>query len=396
MVVNDKDKELETPQPQDTPQPTTPTPTNSLEYLALANKANADAHWGMLDTMGERVAQRNAEIEQAQKNRDESLRKANEARENHTSTLGALWQKQKPEYDEDRAKRVRNNAIIQSFGDMMNAALRGYFAFRPQGAGVYPNISENSPLKNIEELNRMREQYLKRNEEWKNLGYEIEESEAEAKVKAAESLAKLMDAEYKEALKRGENAEEALQSAYEAALKAQYEGNKAIATAWGKEEAEGRRDARAKYTADRADARAAAQIASRTSGSEKADNDDEEVYDVVNAVEALYGESALKDMDQVTTSVKPHEFIKGKEVTTTSTRKVTWGNLTDAQRKNLYHKYKDDPRAKLYAMGVNNGTLGNAAEEIKSLSDEQVEYVLIVAGDRPTMQIGDIIRIVKE
>lgn len=390
MVVNDKDKEFETPQPQEAQ--TTPTPTNSLEYLAMANKANVDAHMGIMDTMGERVAQRNAEIEQAQKNREESLRKANEARENHTSTLGALWQKQKPVYDEDRAKRVRNNAIIQSFGDMMNAALRGYFAFRPQGAGVYPNISENSPLKNIEELNRMREQYLKRNEEWKNLGYEIEASEAEAKVKAAESLATLMDAEYKEALKRGENAEEALQSVYEAAIKAQYEGNKAIATALGKEEAEARRDARAKDAQDRADARAAAQIASRKSVSGKSDEDNK-VYGVVNAVEALYGESALKGMDQVTTSVRPHQFIEGRDVTTTSTRKVTWGNLTESQRKSLYHKYKDDPRAKLYAMGVKNGTLGDAAEKIKSLSAEQVENVLIVAGDRPTMQIGDIIRI---
>jgi hypothetical protein len=321
MVVNDKDKEFETPQPQET-QPTTPTPTNSLEYLAMANKANVDAHMGIMDTMGERVAQRNAEIEQAQKNREESLRKANEARENHTSTLGALWQKKKPVYDEDRAKRVRNNAIIQSFGDMMNAALRGYFAFRPQGAGVYPNISENSPLKNIEELNRMREQYLKRNEEWKNLGYEIEASEAEAKVKAAESLATLMDAEYKEALKRGENAEEALQSAYEAAIKAQYEGNKAIATAWGKEEAEDRRDARAKDAQDRADARAA-----RKDGGDDntyiSDKDKAEYGRILN--EIMFGKANGLSYEHVTTSTKPDAHGK-PETTTTKERRPRTNN----------------------------------------------------------------------
>lgn len=311
MVVNDKDKELETPQPQETQ--TTPTPTNSLEYLAMANKANVDAHMGIMDTMGERVAQRNAEIEQAQKNREESLRKANEARENHTSTLGALWQKQKPVYDEDRAKRVRNNAIIQSFGDMMNAALRGYFAFRPQGAGVYPNISENSPLKNIEELNRMREQYLKRNEEWKNLGYEIEASEAEAKVKAAESLATLMDAEYKEALKRGENAEEALQSAYEAAIKAQYDGNKAIATAWGKEEAEDRRDARAKDAQNRADARAA----QKDGGDDNTYiSDEDKVWYGRLLNEIMFGRENGLSYEHVTTSTNTDAY--GKPTTTTT------------------------------------------------------------------------------
>lgn len=323
MVVNDKDKELETPQPQETPQPTTPQPQNSLEYLAMANKGNVDAHIGIMDTMGERVAQRNAEIEQAQKNREESLRKANEARENHTSTLGALWQKKKPVYDEDRAKRVRNNAIIQSFGDMMNAALRGYFAFRPQGAGVYPNISENSPLKNIEELNRMREQYLKRNEEWKNLGYEIEASEAEAKVKAAESLATLMDAEYKEALKRGENAEEALQSAYEAAIKAQYEGNKAIATAWGKEEAEDRRDARAKDAQDRADARAA----QKDGGDDNtyiSDKDKAEYGRILN--EIMFGKENGLSYEHVTTSTKPNPYTGTPETTTTKERRPRTNN----------------------------------------------------------------------
>lgn len=389
MVVKDKDKELETPQPQEAQQ--MPQPTNSIEYMAMANKGNIANRMALLDSLGARVTQRNAEIEAYNQQRTEALNKANEARENKRSIMKALLAKQKPEYDEDRAKRIRNNAIIQSFGDMMNAATRGYFAYRPQGAGVYPKISENSPLKNIEELNRMREEYLKRNEAWKNLGYEIEASEADAKVKAAESLATIMDEAYRDAIKRGESAEEAFQKAYDEVLKASYEGDKDVARAMQNAERQ-----------DRQDARVAAQIASRTSnsrsgsGSGKADKDNAEVYAVVNALEALYGDSALGGMDQVTTSVRPREFGPEGNVTTTSTKKATWGNLTEAQQKKLYHKYKNDPRVKLYTMGVENGTLGDAAGVIKGLSDEEAVYLLIVAEQYPTVPIGEIISIYKE
>lgn len=390
MVVKDKDKELETPQPQEAQQ--MPQPTNSIEYMAMANRGNIANRMALVDSLGARVAQRNAEIEAYNQQRTEALNKANEARENKRSIMKALLAKQKPEYDEDRAKRIRNNAIIQSFGDMMNAATRGYFAYRPQGAGVYPKISENSPLKNIEELNRMREEYLKRNEAWKNLGYEIEAGEADAKVKAAESLATIMDEAYRDAIKRGESAEEAFQKAYDEVLKASYEGDKEIARAIQKAEGE-----------DRRDARTAAQIASRTSnsrsgsGSGKPDKEDE-VYAVVNAVEALYGDddNILSDMNDVTTSVKPHALIHGRIDTTTSTKKATWGNLTEAQRKNLYHKYKNDPRTKLYTMGIENGTLGNAVDVIKGLSDAVAENLLIVAERYPTEPIGELISIYKE
>ena len=234
MVAKDKDKELETPQPQEAQQ--MPQPTNSVEYMAMANQGNIANRMALVDSLGARVAQRNAEIEAYNQQRTEALNRANEARENKRSIMKALLAKQKPEYDEDRAKRIRNNAIIQSFGDMMNAATRGYFAYRPQGAGVYPKISENSPLKNIEELNRMREEYLKRNEAWKNLGYEIEAGEADAKVKAAESLATIMDEAYRDAIKRGESAEEAFQKAYDEVLKASYEGDKNIANLWKEQE----------------------------------------------------------------------------------------------------------------------------------------------------------------
>lgn len=386
MVVKDKDKELETPQPQEAQQ--MPQPTNSVEYMAMANKGNIANRMALLDSLGARVAQRNAEIEAYNQKRTEALNKANEARENKRSIMKALLAKQKPEYDEDRAKRIRNNAIIQSFGDMMNAATRGYFAYRPQGAGVYPKISENSPLKNIEELNRMREEYLKRNETWKNLGYEIEAGEADAKVKAAESLATIMDEAYRDAIKRGESAEEAFQKAYDEVLKASYEGDKDVARAMQNAERQ-----------DRQDARVAAQIASRTSnsrsgsGSGKADKDNAEVYAVVNALEALYGDSALGGMDQVTTSVRPREFGPEGNVTTTSTKKATWGNLTEAQQKKLYHKYMNDPRVKLYTMGVENGTLGNAADAIKGLSDEDAGNLLILAEQYPTVPIWNLMSI---
>lgn len=117
------------------------------------------------------------------------LEAAKNARENQTSVISGIINAQKPKYDEKREKKLRNLAIVQSLGDMLSAAARGYFAYRKGGAGVVPAVSADSPLKPLENINKMREEYLARDKEWRDLDSTLRLKQSEAEIAAAQALA---------------------------------------------------------------------------------------------------------------------------------------------------------------------------------------------------------------
>lgn len=139
-----------------------------------------------------------AEYNTKQAELNEYRQKVADANKNKSSVLKAITERAKPEYDEDRAKKLRNIAIVQSLGDMLSAAARGYFAYRKGGAGVVPNVKADSPFKPIEELNKMRETYLTNHKEWKDLMAATELKAAEAEEAAANALLTKKEAEVKE------------------------------------------------------------------------------------------------------------------------------------------------------------------------------------------------------
>lgn len=139
-----------------------------------------------------------AEYNTKQAELNEYRQKVADANKNKSSVLKAITERSKPEYDEDRAKKLRNIAIVQSLGDMLSAAARGYFAYRKGGAGVVPNVKADSPFKPIEELNKMRETYLTNHKEWKDLMAATELKAAEAEEAAANALLTKKEAEVKE------------------------------------------------------------------------------------------------------------------------------------------------------------------------------------------------------
>lgn len=138
---------------------------------------------------------------------------AKKARENKTSVMKAVYNTYKPKYDEKKATDLRKVATIQSLGDMLSAATRGYFAYRDKGAGVVPNVNNNSALSSVEELNRMRETYLAENKQWRDLMADYELKAADAQIAAAESDVNEQKARINDANSRADAARKAYNDA---------------------------------------------------------------------------------------------------------------------------------------------------------------------------------------
>ena len=147
-----------------------------------------EATGAFVSSFGDAEATALANLKDAEKQREELRKAYGEALKNRTSVMGSLLQKQKPQYDEKKEKRLRNTAIAQSVGDMLSAATRGIFAFNKKGAGYVPKVEGNSALKSIEAINEMQEEYRRRNEAWRGLDLKYRSAQADAEVEAARQL----------------------------------------------------------------------------------------------------------------------------------------------------------------------------------------------------------------
>lgn len=212
------------------------TPTEELQTPTVEPQAEEPITWAgalqqgynsitpeyesMLQSRGDIYKQKAAERSAYQQKLNDAQQLYMDALNNKESVMGALLQKQKPVYDAGKEKRLRNNAIIQSFGDLLTEATKGAFAYnKKNGAGVYIPREKDYALNDINEINRMREEYLKRNEAWKALDYEMEAENAVAKVAGADALRTTAEEELKEASKAEEDAKNDYIKGAEAYLK---------------------------------------------------------------------------------------------------------------------------------------------------------------------------------
>lgn len=127
------------------------------------------------------IAEQNKSIQAAKTARDEAIA-------NKTSVLNTIFEDYKPKYDEDKEKRLRQRAVIQSLGDMLSAAAVGVNAYGKRGMGYVPQMEEGSHLKSLEEINRQKEEYRKANEAWKEFEIKRKIADEDAKVSAADAL----------------------------------------------------------------------------------------------------------------------------------------------------------------------------------------------------------------
>lgn len=158
-----------------------------------------------LQSLGEQYEAQQAKVAEAKARETDLIDKAHKAREEGRSVLQALWEEQKPVYDENKEKRLRNKAMIQSLGDILSATTAGALAYGKKGAGVVPTLASNSPYKSIEEMNRLQQAYQLNNEKWKALDYKMREAEAENKIQAAEALATKAGDDVESAIKAAES-----------------------------------------------------------------------------------------------------------------------------------------------------------------------------------------------
>ena len=209
--------------------------------------ASANVYDVLANVWGGTLSRRNAEIEKAAEKMTaiDAERKAAEeamtkARANESSFLKALLEEQKPVRKEDEEKKLRNRAVIKGLGDLVGAIATGVHAYGKRGAGVVPTLASSSPLKDIEKLNALQDEYLKRKEAWKALDLKIRMGEIDAENANAKEA-------YQTALERMK----AAQTAYDNAVKG-YEDtladyNAEVAKVAAEERRQDRQDARERY-----------------------------------------------------------------------------------------------------------------------------------------------------
>lgn len=175
------------------------------------------------------------------KERKEAEALLTKARENRSNFLGTLLEEQKPVRKEDEEKKLRNRAIIKGLGDLVGAVASGAHAFGKRGAGVVPTLATSSPLKDIEKLNALQEEYLKRKEAWKALDLKIRMGEIDTNTEEAQAA-------YNKALERMKDAKVAYKDALDDYATADTDYRKDMTKAITEERRQDRIDERERYT----------------------------------------------------------------------------------------------------------------------------------------------------
>lgn len=121
----------------------------------------------------------------------------NEALKNGDSAMLRLLEDAEPKRDDNKEERLRKQAIIQGFGDLMSSIAMGAHAFGKKGARYVPQLKESSALKSIEELNRLREEYAKKKEAWDGVMLNYKKGAEQAKIEGKKALATAAEAKAK-------------------------------------------------------------------------------------------------------------------------------------------------------------------------------------------------------
>ncbi len=130
---------------------------------------------------------RNAALEEQYTKAQQAAR---DAREKGQSVIGALINWNQPTYDKKRERDMRRVAMAQALGNLFSAAAQGVNAFRRKGAGYVSPINTSSPLRHIEEINRMQREYQQRGDQWRQMRLNYDIQNEQAKIAAADALAK--------------------------------------------------------------------------------------------------------------------------------------------------------------------------------------------------------------
>ena len=223
--------------------------------------------WGMsLNQKGKAIESAAEQMTALDEERKEAEALLAKAKENKSNFFATLLEEQKPVRKEDEEKKLRNRAIIKGLGDLVGAVASGAHAFGKRGMGYVPTLATSSPLKDIEKLNALQDEYLKRKEAWKALDLKIRMGDVDAESAEAQAA-------YSNAIERMKDAQKAYKDAVKDYDTTVGEYNKDVADAVAEEWKQNRMDRRAEYEQNQANYRASLK------GNEEVEVDRLRIYD---------------------------------------------------------------------------------------------------------------------
>lgn len=111
-----------------------------------------------------------------------------------------LLERAKPQRQEDKEKRLRNSAKIMALTDLLSALGAGIVGTTTKG--YVPSTGSGMAAKAIEQLNRIENDYLAQDREFRRMELKYGTDALEANKKAAEQALKVAQKEYDDKLKR--------------------------------------------------------------------------------------------------------------------------------------------------------------------------------------------------
>lgn len=349
----------------DPPKDSTASATKVSEETPTGIAKAEQLYKGLGDSLGKQYEAELSAIQAQEAAVQEQKKKTDTAIENGTSLTLAMLEDRKPKYDEAKAKRLRNRAIVQSLGDMLSAVAMGAHAYGKKGAGYVPKMAESGHMQSLAEVDKMRDEYLKRGEEWKNLELNWKKAQADAKIAAEE---KLLTKE-EEKLATAKSKAESTRKAHADLLNA---WNKMVADYYIDMDKEAVEDANAQKR-DKQKHEYRMEEAAVKDGS-KADS--EEMTDEQEALRAfafsLYGDGAYGKSSKVSTRQEPRKDIMGNvvgydDLSTTTEEKLSWDDLGSTARKDKYAEWSKDATIKdmmyVYNRWIKKGLTPEEARE---------------------------------
>lgn len=174
-----KNAELNTPTPT---APQTAPQTTSLSQSSVA---------ALLEANNARMAQKQAEVEAYQEAEDKRVQDLKDLRAKKGSFIGNYLASAEPKIDKDKEKRLQQVAKMKLLHDGLSALAKAYPAFIGKNAmGYYPTSTPSNIGKDIEELNAMREAYVKERKAWQELGEKYKVAQLDEQIASAEAALK--------------------------------------------------------------------------------------------------------------------------------------------------------------------------------------------------------------
>lgn len=170
---------------------TTPTPTAPQTVPQEPTSLSQSSVAALLEANNARMAQKQAEVQAYQEAENKRIQDIKDLRAKKGSFIGNYLAKAEPKIDKDKEKRLQQAAKMKLLHDGLSALAKAYPAFIGKNAmGYYPTSTPSNIGKDIEELNAMRDAYVKERKAWQELGDRYKVAQLDEQIASAEAALK--------------------------------------------------------------------------------------------------------------------------------------------------------------------------------------------------------------